>query len=627
MQVGDDTILFWDFAEDTYYDYEDQGDSGDGFTDLSGVYGQIYPHSSGYLRIYRGANANAGVYGVGFHGGSNYYLENTTVMPAAILNAMHDGDITFECYLRQYRYNNYIGWLGMAGGVDAVEGNNHQLCIYVGASGVLYAFWEYAAAGTDVLITSTKSLTAGSDHHLVFQRRDDGATCSARFIVDDSAESWQTGKEFPTGGGNGGIVFGAATSQLSGTPNYPAEGVLGDCRLLKKLITAEEISANYALMATTAQLPYDDTDSLFHYQFGSEMEPSLIDQSVNRLHLTRSNFGATGHEPLDGVDQRARVDFWRSGGRAIALHGGQWGEVEDQEVAGRDATFADLLYYDTETPDYSVNLLLVGRGEETWPPVGPLLDFGPGENRALYVQINTTRTVRIYWEYGAGTNMDWTTSSAVFSVDEAKGMVFLGIKVVPQVTAGKVKIEVWVNGTLRETSLEQFAATERTSSHNPPNLRFGGASTDEVWVQQIKIDAPALSAAEMLAAYETLPEGPAAGGDTTPPTISNMTPTPGVFPGTRAQAKITPIEFDVTDIDPGLKIVVLTLKYAGTNSTLVVHNGTEFLYPFDSSESARTVITDGFHFKVLPRKGWTANIDDLQVYALDSHGNLEGGLP
>jgi hypothetical protein len=618
-QLTDDTILFWDFQEEDFHDYQDQGDGGDGFTDVSGVYGQIYPFTTGNLRIARGANAN--VYGVGFHG-TNYRLQNTTAMPAAILNAMHDGDITAEFYVRQYRYNNFIGWLGMAGGADGVEANNHQLTIYVGAGGVLYAFWEHDVAGTDVTVTSLKSLTAGSDHHVVFQRRDDGATCSARFIVDDVAEAWQTGFAFPTGGGNGGIIFGASTSQLSGTPNYPAEGVLGDFRLLKKLISDAEITANAALKATTAQLPYDATDSLFHYRFGSEMKPSLIDKSPNKLHLTKTNFSGA-YEPLEIANQRNRVDFWRTGGRALAMHVGQFGWIDEQEIDRAEVTFREkLALVGGVEPDYTVQFLLCGRGENTFPN-GQWLDFGPSTNRLLYLEIDGPNArFRIFWEYGSGTNMDYYTPNDTFSDVEARGLMHVGFKIIPGTTADKVKILTYVNGTLRDTSAEQFAATIGTIDCD---IILGG-NLDECWIQELKIDAPGETEEEIQANANSLPSGSDA-PDTTPPVIQNMTPTPGVFPGTRAQAKNTPIEFDVTDIDPGLQIVVLTMKYAGINETLVVHNGSDFLYPFDSDESVRTAITDGFHFAVLPRDGWTANIDDLQVYAIDAHGNLEGGLP
>ncbi len=112
----------------------------------------------------------------------------------------------------------------------------------------------------------------------------------------------------------------------------------------------------------------------------------------------------------------------------------------------------------------------------------------------------------------------------------------------------------------------------------------------------------------------------AGGGD---PTITNVTPDPG----TTLPSRQTAISFDVQDVDPGLQIVVITLRYTSSQGTFVVHNGTQFLYPFDSAGSTRTPIDNGFHFTVLPRRGWAGDIDQLFVYAVDHAGNLEGSLP
>jgi len=118
-----------------------------------------------------------------------------------------------------------------------------------------------------------------------------------------------------------------------------------------------------------------------------------------------------------------------------------------------------------------------------------------------------------------------------------------------------------------------------------------------------------------------------AGPDATAPTITNMTPAPGVFPGSRYTASRTPIEFDVEDPAPGIRLVLVTLKYARRNETLIVYDGSQFVYPFDSGSSLVTSIANGYHFKVLPRAGWESDLDQLWVYALDSDGNMEDGLP
>lgn len=115
--------------------------------------------------------------------------------------------------------------------------------------------------------------------------------------------------------------------------------------------------------------------------------------------------------------------------------------------------------------------------------------------------------------------------------------------------------------------------------------------------------------------------------DEAPPYITNVNPSPGLIGGSRAQAAVTPIEFDVKDDAPGLRIVLVTLKYTGGDITYVVHDGSAFLEPFNSSESVRTVISNGYHFKLLPKYGGWRGSFQLWVYALDRHGNLEGSLP
>ncbi len=109
--------------------------------------------------------------------------------------------------------------------------------------------------------------------------------------------------------------------------------------------------------------------------------------------------------------------------------------------------------------------------------------------------------------------------------------------------------------------------------------------------------------------------------DTTPPTVTNVTPTPGELNADARIARITPISFDVTDADPGIGLVMVTLSYAGGEERFVVHDGTDFIYPFDSDTSERTIITGGYSFTVLPRMGWKGS-PTLYVHRVDSEGNV-----
>lgn len=111
--------------------------------------------------------------------------------------------------------------------------------------------------------------------------------------------------------------------------------------------------------------------------------------------------------------------------------------------------------------------------------------------------------------------------------------------------------------------------------------------------------------------------------DPDPPVISNVLPTPG----TMLASRTTPITFRVVDSAPGLRLVVVTLRYVGETETIVVHDGSVFLAAFADGASTRTGIAGGYDFSLSPRGGWHGAIASLRVYAVDGDGNLEGGLP
>lgn len=115
-------------------------------------------------------------------------------------------------------------------------------------------------------------------------------------------------------------------------------------------------------------------------------------------------------------------------------------------------------------------------------------------------------------------------------------------------------------------------------------------------------------------------ESPVAGGDTVAPVITNVSPPSG----TQLSSRSAPVEFDVTDVDPGLRLVIVTVKYTTRTETQLVFDGSVFVAPFASSESLTTIITDGYHFKITPENQWLGDIQEFFVYAIDKSGNLEG---
>ena len=108
--------------------------------------------------------------------------------------------------------------------------------------------------------------------------------------------------------------------------------------------------------------------------------------------------------------------------------------------------------------------------------------------------------------------------------------------------------------------------------------------------------------------------------DTTPPVISNVDPAPGTQLPNRSAA----LTLDITDIDPGVQVVILTVKYATRPETQVVYNGSDFITPFNSAGSQVTAITNGYRFQITPENQWLGDIEQFFVYAIDIAGNVEG---
>ncbi len=109
--------------------------------------------------------------------------------------------------------------------------------------------------------------------------------------------------------------------------------------------------------------------------------------------------------------------------------------------------------------------------------------------------------------------------------------------------------------------------------------------------------------------------------------VGLATPVVTFTPATGAQLSTThsTVQVDVTDADGNLTGVILTCKLSGTRETLVVFDGSKFVYPFLGEESIRTTIANGFRFVFRQYPKWPGDITALRAYAFDGH--LEGGLP
>ena len=129
--------------------------------------------------------------------------------------------------------------------------------------------------------------------------------------------------------------------------------------------------------------------------------------------------------------------------------------------------------------------------------------------------------------------------------------------------------------------------------------------------------------------------GPTSGGaakDTTAPTITIVSPTPGVAPGAPGgfsadwqTARMTPIVVDVTDVTPGIGYLCFVAKYPGWAEEINVYRRGAFRGSFLGLSNI-AAIANGFRLTILPLTGWPSSdaLNDItfDVDAIDADGNL-----
>lgn len=120
--------------------------------------------------------------------------------------------------------------------------------------------------------------------------------------------------------------------------------------------------------------------------------------------------------------------------------------------------------------------------------------------------------------------------------------------------------------------------------------------------------------------------------DTTPPTIEIISPTPGVAPGEpggfprrMADAKVTPIVCEITDLTSPISVLVLSVAI-GTGDLEVAYRDGIFVGDFVKN-SFREDIADGYRFTLLPDDGWPSLDTDnyyvrLAVDAADGNAGV-----
>lgn len=113
---------------------------------------------------------------------------------------------------------------------------------------------------------------------------------------------------------------------------------------------------------------------------------------------------------------------------------------------------------------------------------------------------------------------------------------------------------------------------------------------------------------------EVVFDGPYSGGDTTPPTIGNISPALG----STLQAT-DPISFDLTDNSGQFALRVL-LASAGALYELV-HDGTAFSALY--SQSTVEPITNGYRYTIRRNGGWRPGVPlKIRALVVDDAGNL-----
>lgn len=121
-----------------------------------------------------------------------------------------------------------------------------------------------------------------------------------------------------------------------------------------------------------------------------------------------------------------------------------------------------------------------------------------------------------------------------------------------------------------------------------------------------------------------------AGGSFSAPTVTNIEPTPDTEPGEAGAfsidfrvARLTPIEFDLTNIPAGARIGI-SIKWANRNETYLAldfdSSATEgdFVWPFDvqPSNSIGPLASEPVHVTLLPRGGWPPGVVTIKTAAV-----------
>lgn len=503
----------------------------------------------------------------------------------ATLTSLFTGEWSLEGWF--YPGDNTRDYAWAYGAAGETQDANFLVSVVREIGGNITVFSE-KDAGTNININSTANLPQDTWTHLAITKESTGGgTYDYLFYVNGVLADTVSGDGSNTVASTASLSFGSNAAASYWT------GGLGPQRWSDVVRSAGEIAASFARASKDHANDASTVINLLMIE-----RPDLFDEA-NFIHLRLTS----------GVDEAAS-----------AL-------ISD---AGKSRTFAETQYDSPADWAPITDALLTalhsdmtvefwGRLAVTWETIssrGPWVFGDPGsetsDDNFYSFDVLASRIGRVFSEHGAGINDVWDTPVAVISAENQWSAHHYAITSVA--SGGFTTYEVYIDGVLIDTS-DGTDITHDGGESNQWRLGTGGSAAILRWLghlDDMRISSVRRSPAEILASFEA---GALGGGDTSPPIVTNMAPVPGEV------TKNDQISFDVTDVSPGTVLIVIHLKYTSSTETIVVHDGAEFKPPFDTVDSSRVAIADGYTYTVRPSGGWTGGFL-LEVLAVDGDGNL-----
>jgi hypothetical protein len=239
--------------------------------------------------------------------------------------------------------------------------------------------------------------------------------------------------------------------------------------------------------------------------------------------------------------------------------------------------------------------------------------------RYRWTRVGNAWRPRLFYEHGAGVNEDDTGLQDLIDESEngAKSMRHPHhIALCARIVVGNREWDIYLDGAFVETIV---AGPVATGGENNEHGRIGNASTNTLagglmdWVTMYDT---ARTPAQILENYNRGVLDCSAGGETTPPTVTVVTPPEGTPLNPDTQLVV-----DVQD-ETGLSVNRLFATFANSSSSEAIYDGTNFLQPYADFSSIQE-LTPGLHYRFTLRRtgGWPGAVA-LNVLPVDTSGNL-----